>query len=58
METNPMKILYKHFGEEKEKGKEMYSIANVFYEMGSKENSNQIKKDKFIKELIGGVNYD
>lgn len=35
-----MKDLYKYFGEKKE-DQEMYSIANVFYEMGTKEESNE-----------------
>ena len=36
-----MKDLYKYFGEKKEENQEMYSIANVFYEMGTKEESNE-----------------
>ncbi|MCQ4921530.1 hypothetical protein NE686_00410 [Tissierella carlieri] len=36
-----MKELYKYFGEKKEEDQEMYSIANVFYEMGTKEESNE-----------------
>lgn len=32
-----MKDLYKYFGEKKEENQEMYSIANIFYEMGTKE---------------------
>ncbi|WP_353096353.1 hypothetical protein [Tissierella praeacuta] len=31
-----MKELYKYFGEKKEEDQEMYSIANIFYEMGIK----------------------
>ncbi|WMM24075.1 hypothetical protein RBU61_14240 [Tissierella sp. MB52-C2] len=34
-----MKDLYKYFGEKKEEDQEMYSIANVFHEMGTKEDS-------------------
>ena len=29
-----MKDLYKYFGEKKEENQEMYSIANIFHEMG------------------------
>lgn len=32
-----MKDLYKYFGEKKEEDQGMYSIANIFYEMGTKE---------------------
>lgn len=44
MKTNPMDVLYKHFGEEKEEGQEMLSISNIFYEMGNKESMNKIKE--------------
>lgn len=37
MENNPMKLIYEHFGKEKEENQEMLNISNVFYEMGRKE---------------------
>lgn len=43
MENNPMKILYKHFGEEKPEDQEMYSIANVFHKMGNAEDEEENK---------------
>ncbi|OZV11699.1 hypothetical protein CIW83_13695 [Tissierella sp. P1] len=36
-----MKDLYKYFGVRKEEDQEMYSIANIFYEMGTKEDEEE-----------------
>ncbi|WMM26801.1 hypothetical protein RBU61_08990 [Tissierella sp. MB52-C2] len=32
-----MRDLYKYFGQMKEENQEMYSIANIFHEIGTKE---------------------
>ena len=36
-----LKLLYRTFGEKPKEGQEMFSIANIFYEMG-RENDKQI----------------
>ena len=38
-----MKDLYKYFGEKKEEDQEIYSIANIFYEMGNKETEERVE---------------
>ena len=43
---NPMKTLYRHFGEKPEDGQSMLSIANIFYLMGQE----QEEKDKQSKK--------
>ena len=35
-----MKELYKYFGKKKEENQEIYSIANIFYEMGKEGEEN------------------
>lgn len=51
MENNPMKVLYKYFGKEKEEGQEILNIANVFHEMGFEKDEEEINKDRLIKNL-------
>lgn len=47
-----MKELYKYFGEKKEEDQEMHSIANIFYEMGTKEDSyDQGRDNRKAQEL-------
>ena len=55
MKGNPMKILYREFGEKPEDGQSMLSIANIFYLMGQEqeEKNKQSEKEKLIKELLG-----
>lgn len=55
MKNNPMKILYREFGEKPEDGQAMLSIANIFYLMGQKqeEKDKQSEKEELIKELLG-----
>ena len=36
-EKGLMKDIYKYFGEKKDDGQEMYSIANIFYELGNED---------------------
>lgn len=50
IEINGMKDLYKYFGEEKEEGQELYSIANIFYEMGKKEDEKNKKRQELIED--------
>lgn len=40
-----MKELYKAFGKEKQEVKGMFSIANIFYEMGKETNEGKQKKE-------------
>ena len=49
---NGMKKLYKHFGKKKEDNQEMYSIANIFYEMGKEEERKESKREEIIRELL------
>lgn len=51
MENNPMKVLYKYFGKEKEEGQEMLSIANIFHEMGFEKDAEEINKDRLVEDL-------
>lgn len=55
MSDNPMKILYREFGEKPEDGQEMLSVANIFYLMGQEqeEKDKQSEKEKLIKKLLG-----
>lgn len=47
-----MKDLYKYFGEKKEEDQEVHSIANVFYEMGTREDSyDQGRNNRKVKEF-------
>ncbi len=47
MSDNPMKILYREFGEKPQEGQAMLSIANIFYLMGQdKEKKNETTKNK------------
>ena len=39
--SDSMKSLYKYFGEKKPDDQEMYSIANIFYELGFDEKSGE-----------------
>lgn len=53
MNENPMKILYKKFGEKPEEGQVMLSIANIFYLMGQESNGKEInKKSKSIRQQL------
>mgnify|MGYP001294423431 CR=1 FL=1 len=54
MTENPMKFLYKEFGEKPQEGQTMLSIANIFYLMGQdKEKKNKTtKKEELLKELL------
>lgn len=47
-----MKDLYKYFGEKKEEDQEMHSIANVLYEMGTKEEKEPLKSQFHIQEAM------
>lgn len=49
MKDNPMKILYKEFGEKPEEGQAMSSIANIFYLMGQEKNPELA--EKLIREV-------
>lgn len=49
MKDNPMKILYREFGEKPEDGQEMLSIANIFYLMGKEKNPELV--EKLIREV-------
>lgn len=55
MTENPMKFLYRLFGEKPQEGQAMLSIANIFYLMGQEqeEKDKQSEKEKLIKELLG-----
>ena len=57
MSDNPMKILYRLFGEKPQEGQSMLSVANIFYLMGQEqeEKNKQSEKEKLIKELLGGL---
>lgn len=46
-----MKELYKYFGEKKEENQEIYSIANIFYEMGKEGDGHEKIKIKQIKNF-------
>lgn len=54
MKDNPMKILYREFGEKPEDGQEMLSIANIFYLMGQDQEKEDkaAKREKLLKELL------
>lgn len=55
MSDNPMKILYRLFGEKPQEDQSMLSVANIFYLMGQEqeEKDKQSEKEKLIKELLG-----
>lgn len=57
MENNLMKVIYKHFGKEKEEGQAMLSLANIFYEMGSESNEkcNEKKEEGASIERIWNI---
>lgn len=53
MKDNPMKVLYKYFGEQPEEDQEMFSVANVFYEMGQEQ-----KEELDIQEVFQSSNME
>ena len=53
MTENPMKFLYKEFGEKPHEGQTMLSIANIFYLMGQdKEKKNKTTKKRRATKRI------
>ena len=46
MSDNPMKILYKEFGEKPQEGQAMLSIANIFYLLGQEQEEKGKQSEK------------
>jgi len=52
MKDNPMKILYREFGEKPEDGQAMLSIANIFYLMGQEQEEKNKQPEKLVFDLV------
>ncbi len=52
MSDNPMKILYREFGEKPQEGQAMLSIANIFYLMGQEQEVKDKQSEKLVFDLV------